>query len=79
MALHGRCLVSGSNRVIYILPLLLSYKYNDIVVSWPCCDKQHFSGLNFLLVDHWGGCGSPQPPPKYAHVLQNIDIIGIDN
>ena len=33
------CLVSVSNCVIYILPLLLSYKYDDIAVS--CCDK-HF-------------------------------------
>ena len=33
-------LVSVSNCVIYILPLMLSYKYDDIVVS---CDKQHFT------------------------------------
>ena len=33
-------LVSVSNCVSYILPFMLSYKYDDIVVS--CCDKQHF-------------------------------------
>ena len=31
------CLVSVSNCVIYILPLLLSYKYDYIVVA--CCDS----------------------------------------
>ena len=48
-------MVSVSNCVIYILPLLLSYNCDDIVVS--CCDKQHLYVLHFVLVANWGGGG----------------------
>ena len=35
---------------VYILPLLLSSKYDDMFVS--CCDKQHFYALiNDFVVD----------------------------
>ena len=57
------CLVSGRNRVIYILPLMLSYKYDDIVVS--CCDKQHFHVL-FLV---------SSPPPPTPHPRLNIPMV----
>ena len=35
------CLFAVCNCVIYILPLLSSYSYDDIVLL--CCDKQHFT------------------------------------
>ena len=43
------CLVSDNNCVICILPSMLRYKYDDIIVV-SCCDKQHFYLLNFVLV-----------------------------
>ena len=58
-----KCLVSVSDCVIYILPLLWSYKYDAVVVT--CCDKQHFYVLIFWLVAHWRGV--PPRLPKYAH------------
>ena len=42
------CLVPVSNFAIYILPLLLSYKYDDSVMS--CCDTYM---LIFWLVANW--------------------------
>ena len=44
-------LVSISYCVIYILPLLLSYKYDDIV---SYCDKQHLYVFIILLVANLG-------------------------
>ena len=51
------CSVSVSNCVIYIIPFLLNYKYDDIVL--PCCDQQHLYMLNMLLGGGvgWGGGG----------------------
>ena len=52
---HGavECLVSVSNCVIYILPLLLSCKYDDSVV---------FYVFIFLSVAQWGGEGARGRP-----------------
>ena len=41
------CLVSGSNRVICILPLLLSYKYDDI----RPCTMPVGPTYNYIVID----------------------------
>ena len=49
------CLVSDSNCVIYIFPLLLSYKYVDHSVLY--CDKQRFLRDAFCVGGQWGRAG----------------------
>ena len=52
-----RVLISGSNRVIYILSLLLSDRpntYDDIMVS--CCEAE-FLRVILLVGGPWGGGG----------------------
>ena len=73
------CLVSVSNCVIYILPLLLSSKYDDIVVS--CCGQHHFY-MYIFLVARWGGRPTPPPLPKYAHaylILRFVVIVPLSS
>ena len=48
-------LVSVSYCVIYILPLLFSYKHDDIVVSR--CDKQHLLSVLFAVGGQLCGVG----------------------
>ena len=48
------CLVSVSNCVIYILPLLLSSKYDDIVASY--CDNNTLMTGCRLAVDFFRYC-----------------------
>ena len=58
------CLVSASNCVIYILPLLLSYNNYDAIIVMSCCGKQHFYVLNVSLL----------APPKYDHSCLHLYI-----
>ena len=53
---------SVSNCFIYIIPLLPSYKYDDIIVV-SCCEKQNFSALICSLVAHWVAAPPPFAPP----------------
>ena len=67
--------VSADDCVVYILPLLSSYKYDDIV--GVVLRQAAFLRVNLFAggqVANWGGRagggggrGPPRPPPKYAH------------
>ena len=65
------CLASVGNGAIYILPMLPSYKYDDIVVT--CCDKQHFYVLCGQRV---GGQLVWQRPLVTTSVLQHCSEHG---